>query len=138
MITIADIRAYVKDVTWQDNDLLMDLAFTDEQITQAMKSCVRDWNGIPPYVARGYKWDKLPDDTNVFFDGTVASLLRTEFLNKARNEAVYQAGNMSSNIDTQYINRLKELIQLHEARFKDVASGVKLSLNLNAAYGPLG
>ena len=138
MITIEDVRDYIKDVTWEDNDLLLDLAFTDDEITRAMKAVVREWNGIPPYTLDKYQYDQLPDNTNVFFDGIVAALLRTELLNKTRNEADYRAGNMTTTIDTTYIQRLRELIQVYEARFKEVAQGLKITKNLSDVYGQIG
>ena len=138
MITVEDVRDYVRDVTWEDNDLLLDLAFTDEQIISAMKAVVREWNGIPPYTLDGYTYATLPDNTNVFFDGITAALLRTELINKTRNEADYRAGNMSTTIDTTYIQRLRELIQMFQGRFKEVAQGLKLTDNLEAVYGQIG
>ena len=137
-VTPLDIREYMQDVTADDNDLLLDLAFTDEQIQRAMRSVMREWNSLPPYVDPIRDENKLPFDTNIFLDGAVAALLRMHLLQKTRNEVDYQAGNAAVNTDVVYIKRLKELIPMFEGRFKEAASNAKLSINLAHAYGQVG
>jgi len=137
-ISIDDVRNYMFDTSWKENDLLLDVEFTDEQIQAAMNTVIREWNSIPPYVYKLEPGADLPNDTNMFLDGIVAALLRALLLNKMRNEVSVQAGNMAVATDTSYINQLKSIIPVYERRFQEAATAQKIYINLNQAYGQVG
>ena len=49
-LTTEDIRHFLLDRDVEDNDLELDVAFSDEEIRDAMKRAARAYNSIPPFV----------------------------------------------------------------------------------------
>lgn len=133
-----DIREYLMDTSWEDNDLLLDKAFSTEELEAAMRSVVRMWNDIPPFLNSTITPDKLPSNSNVFFDGIVLALLKRKLLNLTRNDIDYNAGNMQVSFEAKHIQHIKSLIPYYEAKFEQAAKAIKTSANLRSAYGPVG
>ncbi len=137
LISKQDVRQYLVDNSADDNPLLLDLAYTDDDLAAAMKSAAREFNSITPYSI-SVAPDALPDDTNVFFDAITASLLRMSLLQKTRNDITHQAGNVSVQVDSVYIGHLRSLIPLFDERFRKAAFDIKLARNLNDGFGAVG
>lgn len=136
-ITEQDIRDFMMDRTAEDHLLLADVAFTSEDIARAMKTTARRFNSLQPYTVT-VQADRLPDDTNIFFDGIAAALLDLKRINASLNDMDYSAGNVQASVQGNLIKNLSGLIPVYEARFKEAASAIKISVNLDAAYGSLG
>ena len=136
-ITEQDVRDFMMDRTAEDHILLPDVAFTSEEIARAMKTAARRFNSIQPY-SMTVQADRLPDDTNIFFDGIAAALLDLKRINASLNDMDYTAGNVQASIQGSLLKNLAGLIPVYEARFKEAATAIKISTNLDYAYGSLG
>lgn len=137
-ISKQDVRQYMLDRTADDNPLLLDLAYTDEDITAAMKAAAREFNSIPPLFVRNFDADSLPDDTNIFFDGIACALLRMQLFQKTRNDIQHQAGNVTAAVDAAHINHIRQLIPMFDERFRRAAGDYLLAINVNNGFGSVG
>jgi len=137
MITVADVREDMLDRAATDHLVLNDLAFTDEDIEWGMKGCARKFNSLPPDVACAV-WDKLPDDTSVFFDGVAWALIRRWKRNIAMNDMDYSAGGVTANVNGKLMQNLDALEKQLESQFVDGATAIKIRINLRHAYGQIG
>ena len=134
-ITIDDVRHYIMDRSAEDNEIEMDLAFTDDEITRALKSAMRDYNGTLPLCSSYDNASRLPDDTNMFLDGATAHLYQALWNKLTRSDIDYTAGGVTTNLVTKQIAHAKEKMEFYAARFKEVASAIKIQINVNAAWG---
>jgi len=89
-IVIADVREEMLDRQAEDHLVLADLAFTDDDITWAMKACARKFNSIQPYSVSAC-YDKLPVNSSVFMDGIAWALIRRWHRNVSMNDYDYNA-----------------------------------------------
>lgn len=136
-ITEQDVRDFMQDRTAEDHILLPDLAFTSEEIARAMKTVARRFNSLQPYSIT-VQADRLPDDTNIFFDGIAAALLDLKRINSSLNDLDYAAGNVQASVQGNLLKNLASLIPVYEARFREAAQAIKISTNLDYSYGSLG
>jgi hypothetical protein len=132
-ITSEDIRMFIFDRTIEDNDLLLDLNFSEAEIQNAMIRAAREYASIPPYTSI-VNPACLPGDTNMFLDGVVAQLYLSEMSKLMRNDIDYTSGNVTTNIVTKRIGHLKELFKLHQERFLTAAKPWKLTENINQGF----
>lgn len=135
-LTEAQVRAYIRDRTPEDNDLNFELTFTSEEITQAMESAARAFNSVAPYAIK-VQADCLPTDTNVFFDGTAAALLRTLIHQLTRNDMSYQAGGVSVQVDSVRLQGIKHLEAQLTKEFKEISKEIKTARNYRGFFGSL-
>jgi hypothetical protein len=49
-----------------------------------------------------------------------------------------QAGNVNVQVGSVQVAHLKNLIPMFDERFRSAATNIKLSINLNAAFGSIG
>jgi hypothetical protein len=131
-LTEQDVRNYLIDSTREDNDGL-DLHFTTEQIVDAMRRAARAYNSIPPLILK-VSGEKLPDDTNIFLDGTAVQLFISEMNNLTRQDIEYSAGGVQSPIARKRIEYLKALIDFHTKLFTEAAKSYKVAKNIERAY----
>ena len=136
-LTIADVRAYIWDRSAEDNQLELDLAFSDDEIRDAMRRAAREYSSIPPYVG-GVDPTQLPADTNIFLDGTVQQLYISRISRLQRNDIDYSAGGVQVELDKKQIAYLKEMIPFHRDRFVEPARSRKLATNLRSAFRRVG
>lgn len=132
-ITATDVRNFIFDRNIEDNDLLIDLNFSEAEIKDAMVRAAREFNSIPPFVETAYA-DCLSGDTNMFLDATAAQLYISEMSKLMRNDIDYNSGNVTTNLVAKRIEHLKTLYKVHAERFKEVAKQYKLSMNINAGF----
>lgn len=132
-ITEEDVRNFVLDRNIEDNDLLLDLAFSPEEIEDAMKRAAREWNSIPPYVSTADP-SKLDASMNLFLDAIAQQLYISELNKLMRNDIDYTAGGVGTNLEQKRISHLRELISFHGDRFRQAARDIKIALNLNQTY----
>lgn len=140
MITEQDIRDYIRDNVEADNPLLAgELRYTPKQISQAMRTAAREFNTVPPIGVLPVDPERLPDDTNIFFDGITVALLRQSLVFEAANDVQVTGGNVNVSLGATQINHLKTiLIPMFEERFRRAATDVKVAANLRNAFGSIG
>lgn len=133
-LQIQDVRDYVWDRSLDDNYLELDLTFSDDEILNAMKRAAREFNSIPPYVSK-VEPARLPNDTNIFLDATVAQLYISRLNQLSRDDIDYTAGGVSTNLVQKQIEHMRLLGREHQARFKEAAANYKITRNLRDAFG---
>lgn len=136
-VTETEVRIYILDLTYEQNDLQDDLTFSSEEIEAAMIACARAFNGIFPQVLY-VQPHCMSTRTNVFLDGTVAYMLRAKVIQLSRNDLDYQAGNVSVNVDGKQIEHFRNLEKKYYDDFYRVAHNMKLTANLNDGFGQIG
>ncbi len=138
IITVDEIRHYLMDRTPDDNDMSIDLAFTDEEIQKAMVFAVREFNSIPPLGALSADPTRLPGDTMVFVDGTMMHLYTMLIGKMRRNDFDGQAGGVNTNTVRQRIAHLTNAKMEHAERFRETAALLKMTASLRGIRGPVG
>ena len=136
-ITIPDVREDMLDRMAEDHLVLADLAFTNDDIEWAMKAAARKFNSIPPMVA-WVEWNKMPLNSSVFMDGVAWALIRRWHRNVAMNDYDYNSGNVQANVQGSLLRNLGQLRDKLEQEFIKYATDLKLSINLENAYGNIG
>lgn len=136
-ITEADVRDYLRDRSFQDNLLVSDVTYSSEDIATAMKSVAREFNSVPPLVIF-VSAQCLPDDTNVFFDGIAAALMRSVAANATANDMDYSAGGVSANIQGNKLRNFSAAAAMYGDRFRQSATDIKIIFNLSQADGLVG
>lgn len=137
-VTVEAVRDYVMDRTVDDNELDFDLAFEDSEIDKAMAHALREYNSIPPLVGGMDDPGRLPADTNLFFDGTVAHLYTSLIAKLSRNDAEVNAGGVAVNLNSRRIDRLSRLREQHKQDFREAARNRKLTDNYRRCFGRVG
>lgn len=132
-ITSDDVRMYIFDRNIEDNDLLLDLNFSEEEIANAMVRAAREYASIPPYTST-VSPSCLPDETNMFLDAVVAQLYMSEMNKLMRNDIDYTSGNVTTNIVAKRIKHLSELVKFYQDRFRSTAKEWKISENVSAGF----
>lgn len=132
-LTSDDVRMYIFDRNIEDNDLLLDLNFSEEEIANAMVRAAREYASIPPYTSV-VSPACLPADTNMFLDATVAQLYISEMNKLMRNDIDYTAGNVTTNLVKSRIKHLADLYKLHQDRFRTAAKDWKIAENVSAGF----
>ena len=137
MITEQDVRMYLLDRTVEDHLVLPDVAFSPEQIAFAMKTAARRYNSIRPYVDY-VQPDSLPGDTNLFLDGIAGALFDMLRTNAGLNDMEYVAGNISTNVQGNLAKNADAIASFYNDRFTREATELKVSRNLQQAFGRIG
>ncbi len=132
-ITPDDVRNFIFDRNIQDNDLLLDLNFSEPEIRDAMVRVAREYNSIPPFVSN-VNPAFLPADTNLFLDGIAVQLYISELSKLTRNDIDYNSGNVTTNLVAKRIGHLKDLIKLHQDRFMTTAKQIKIYQNVSQGF----
>ena len=128
---------YLLDRTVDDHVTRPDVVFTPEQISFAMVTAARRYNSTRPYVDY-VQPDNLPGDTNLFLDGIAGALFDMLRANAGLNDIDYAAGNMQANVNGNLLKNAEASAAFHNERFMREASELKISRNLQQAYGRIG
>jgi len=136
-ITIADVREEMMDREAEDHLVLADLAFTDDDILWAMRSCARKFNSIKP-LGFDVCDDKLPRNSSVFFDGIAWALYRRWHGNVSLNDYQYQAGGVNANVQGELKKNLEKLRDDMAQEFTTAATDLKVTANISGAFGNIG
>lgn len=136
-ITIADVREEMYDRQAEDHLVLIDIAFTDDDIEWAMAACARKYNSIEPTTSC-VEADKLPFDTNIFMDGVCWALVRRWHRNVSMNDFQYNAGGVSANVQESLLQNLARLRDELERDFVSAAQNLKIRQNIQGAFGQIG
>lgn len=132
-ITAKDVRMFIMDRNVDDNDLLMDLAYDDAEVSDAMVRAAREYNSLPPFCSYADP-DRLDATTNMFLDAIAAQLYLSTLNKLMRNDIDYNAGGVTTNIVAKRIGHLKELIKVHQDRFQQTASAQKKAINISQGF----
>lgn len=120
-----------------DNDLTGDLAFTAEDIDQAIERCARLYNMLPPFVDERTK-ASLDPKRAFFFYGIAASLYEAEVDRKMRNDLDYKAGNVAASVEGKQIKHLDRRAKEYMQTFTEYAGAYKRSINYQSFSGRVG
>lgn len=137
-LTEEDVRAYLQDVSFEDNDVLGDLRFTSEQIDAAMRGAAREWNSLPPLICPITNGAQLPGDTNIFLDAIAAQLYRGLAAKLSAEDIPLNAGNMTGDITARQLQHCRKLAQEYQQRFVAAAVQYKRTINIQRAFGQIG
>lgn len=132
-LNIEEVRHFVMDRTVEDNDLDLDLSFTDEEITQAMERAARSFNSMPPHIMR-VEWNRLPLDTNIFLYATAEHLYRAALGKLRRNDIDYNAGGVATNLAAKRIGHFEKMISEYNQLWTSEAKSIKIAANLSRAF----
>ena len=128
---------YLLDRTVDDHTTRPDVVFTPEQISFAMVTAARRYNSVRPYVDY-VQPDNLPGDTNLFLDGIAGALFDMLRANTSLNDIDYAAGNVTANVNGNLLKNAEASAAFHNDRFMREASELKISRNLQHAFGRIG
>lgn len=132
-LTKDEIRIFLRDRS--DNNLLLDqVQFTDDDINTAINFAVSDWNTTTPVT--DYSADIIPKAILVI--GTASWLMRSESFLQIRNQATYQDGELGPiGIDDKF-GAYAQLASSLRAEWAEQIKSYKISKNMESAYGNLG
>ncbi len=136
-VNVEEVRHFVMDRTVEDNDLDLDLSFTDDEIVQAMERAARSFNALPPLVMR-VEWNRMPLDTNVFLNATAEHLYRAALGKLRRNDIDYNAGGVATNLAAKRISHFERAIAEYNKLWTEEARAIKISFNVRQAFRVLG
>lgn len=137
-LTHDDVRNFMLDRSIEDNLIDRDLAFSDEEIADAMRRCARDYNAIPPYGVSGARGDRLPGNSTLFLYGVAKQLYLSALQKLMRNDIDYTAGNVTTSLTAKRIEHYTNLVKLMDTEFKTIALAVKKNINIRKFMGKIG
>lgn len=135
-IRIADIRMAMWDRCAEDNFLLDEVMFADDQIAFAVTRPVDLWNELPPIFSKKYSAADFPYKYH-WINATIGELYMMAAHNYMRNHLSYQAHGVAVNDKDKYQHFLQMGREM-KAEYKEWVSREKLQLNVNAAFGSAG
>lgn len=138
MLTIEDVRLFLLDRGPDDNEISIDLTFSDAEIANAMVRAAREYNSIPPLFVEQVSPDYLPMDTNMFLYATAAQALLSRKAKLMRNDIDYQAGNVQVSPVRKELSYIDGLQKELKDNFIMEARQRKLSLNVLNGFGEIG
>jgi len=141
LTSIDDVRRFVLDRMLDDNEIDLELFFTDVEIVTARRLAVAFYNEIPPYVENisltSCNEDCLP--APIMFLNGIAHQLYLAKLQKLQKEDVdYQAGGMTVNIIKKRIAYITSNIKGFKDEFQNLAVSRKTHINYSSAFGRVG
>jgi hypothetical protein len=93
-VDVSYVRLALRDKTAEDNYLLDDVVFTDDEINYAIQATVDAWNETPPCVTRDLTADSFPWNA-ALIDGIKGKLFSIASYNMVANNLAYSAGGVS-------------------------------------------
>lgn len=132
------VRHFVWDRTIEDNPLELDLEFSDQEIGHARKFALMSINAVPPFVF-------VLQQTNIpqalqypFMTLTVYHLFIAKMAQLGRRDMDYSAGGMTVDINKRRIDYLAKWAQFFKAEADTMVKQIKVTINLESAYGSVG
>lgn len=138
MLTIEDVRLFLLDRGPDDNEISIDLTFSDAEIANAMVRAAREYNSIPPLFVETVNPSDLPTDTNMFLYATAAQALLSRKAKLMRNDIDYQAGNVQVSPVRKELGYIDSLQKELKDNFIIEARQRKLTLNVMSGFGEIG
>lgn len=133
-VTVQMVRDYLLDRSIEDNELEMDLAYTDQEILQAMQRAAREFNVLPP-LTLSVDYRQLPTDTNIFLQATAEQIFKSQIHKLRRNDFDYAAGGVASNLVQKRIQHYAEAVREERSLWQQSARNLKVIKNMNMAWG---
>lgn len=131
-LTVPEVRAFLFDRCAEDNRLLASTQFTDDEIMEAMKNPVDEWNSTPPsvccFTTVNFPW-RLP-----WMKGTAAYLLKSLAIQQIRNNATYQTGTVSVN-DSDKGQAFLQIGEMLYKEWRDWLMAKKREINIDMGWG---
>jgi hypothetical protein len=133
------VRMFLRDVpgkipgTGQENILLDDVEFSEEELENAIRFTTSRYNCMTP-VTR-----KTPDAIQeyILLVGTAAFLMKSEVFRQARNQSSTQDGDVQGVARDDKAPLYQAIAQHLDEEFERYARGVKTEENMRKAYGGL-
>lgn len=131
MITPGQVTRFLRDYP-DYNILLGDVQFDDEDINDAIKFAIDEFNAMAPIT--NYTHENFPNDWLLLL-GTVAHLLKSEAFLQLRNMATYSDGDIQNiGVDDKapaYMN----FVQALQTDWMTSAQRYKQQINMEDGYG---
>ena len=137
-LTIEDVRNFLMDRGPDDNELSIDLTFSDKEIADCMVRAAREYNSIPPLGVEYADPDCLPVCTNLFLYGTSYQLCLSRKAKLMRNDIEYNAGNVQVSPAKKEIAYLDALQKELKDNFVMEATQRKFTINVMNGFGQIG
>jgi hypothetical protein len=133
VITSAEINRFLRDYAG-NNILLAAVQFENDDITDAMKFTLAEFNGMTPMSS--YTEDTFPNAW-LYLMGVTAHLLQSESLLQLRNQATYNDGDIQSiGLDDKF-PQYSQMAKALKDDWKAVAQKMKQQMNMEDGYGSL-
>lgn len=127
------VQRFLRDYA-QNNILLDNVQFEEEDIRDALKFAVAEYNALTPITV--IDEDSFPNDW-VLLMGIAAHLMRSESFLQLRNQATYQDGDIQNiGVDDKF-TFYNQLSQQLKADWKDAARKIKQQINMESTYNSL-
>lgn len=133
--SISEIRLHLRDTDPSESYLLDNLAFSDEEIAQALWMPVQYWNEIPPPIGT-YTTADFPFRYH-WLMATAGYLFLTAAEQQRRNNLAYAAGGVQVNDQDKEPN-YEQAAKRRLDEYKEFVRRKKAQINLENAYGTLG
>lgn len=138
VINYEDVRHFIFDRRALDNPLLLDLEFSDEEISFAQRFAAMTYNDLQPQV-EFVDPGALPGGTgSIFLYGIIYHLQLAKMLQLQRNDVTYEAGNMTVDINKSRIASLKESAKYFRDEFMRMAADRKRTINIMSGFRAVG
>lgn len=141
LTSIADVRRFVLDRMVEDNEIDLELFFSDQEIVTARRLAVATYNEFPPYVERiqlsDCNQDCLPAPI-MFLNGIAYQLYMAKLQKLHKEDVDYQAGGMTVNIIKKRIAYITGNLKIFKTEFENLASSRKTHINYMSAFGRVG
>lgn len=134
--TIAEIRMHLRDTDPSESFLLDNLAFSDEEIMQAIWLPVQYWNEIPPPIPPLYTTASFPYRYH-WLIGVTGYLFMMVAEQYRRNNLQYNAGGVAVN-DQAKAPDYDKAADRRIGEFQNFVRRKKAQLNLESAFGEVG
>lgn len=130
------IRMFMRDYA-NNNILLDDVQFTNDELNLAMEMAASAFNTITPQT--NYTAQTFPLQLRyLLLIGTARFLLMSESMMQVRNQATVQDGDISPIGISDKAALYSQLAQQLKGEWDELARGVKTQNNMEAAYASLG
>lgn len=136
VIQVADVRHFIMDRVPDDNELDLDLFFTDEEIAYAMRFACMYFNSIPPKTLQ-VSPNAMPFHMEFLF-GIVYHLYLSKIQQLGRNIKEYNAGGVSVSRVPALLAEMKAQLPEYRDTFVRYTQSTKLKENLTNGWGLLG
>lgn len=133
-LTLGAIRTELRD-SGLENEILKDVEFDDAEILHAVLDVIREWNEIPPDVAR-YSACGFPFKA-YWLKGVCGRLLRTAAVWYERNRLQAAGGGLSLD-DRNKLQSYAMLSKTYLDEWRTFVDRKKFEININGGFGIVG
>lgn len=137
-LTTQDVRLFMLDHQVENNLLDLDLAWSEEEILNAMRRTAMMFNEIEP-ISGNLAINPLSLPTSYTILTGVAYQLYLSTLQKyQRNDLDYSVGGVKTNLFSHRIKHFTQMMQFLKEEFETKANSIKTAENINNAWGVIG